>query len=188
MIKTVLTGMAAMMGISTGSMPSELVPNAASIYDFQMKNIDGKEVSLKKYEGKVILVVNVASKCGLTPQYEGLEALYEKYKSKGLVILGFPANDFLSQEPGTDAEIREFCTTKYKVTFPMFSKITVLGDNTHDLYRWLIEQSGDKNPIEWNFAKFIVDRTGTKVFRFSPKAKPQSEAVVKQIEALLEAK
>jgi glutathione peroxidase len=159
--------------------------------EFKMKGIDGKEVDLSKYKGKVVLIVNVASKCGLTPQYEALEALYEKYDDQGLVVLGFPANEFGHQEPGTDDEIAKFCSSKYDVKFPMFSKIVVKGEGIHPLYKFLT--SKDTNPkfaeeIKWNFEKFLVDRNGDVVARFAPKVAPQSPEVVKAIETQLEKK
>jgi glutathione peroxidase len=154
--------------------------------DFKMKAIDGKEVNLGDYKGNVVLIVNVASKCGLTPQYEGLEALYEKYGKDGLVVLGFPANEFGKQEPGTDVQISEFCTAKYGVKFPMFSKIVVKGDGQHPLYQFLTDE--DTNPkyagdISWNFEKFLVDRNGKVVARFAPRTTPDSAEVTKAIEA-----
>lgn len=187
-LKSAVTGIAALAGVSVGSMPAELVPVAKTIYEFQMNSIDKKPVKLDKYKGKVLIVVNVASKCGLTPQYEALEALYRKYKDKGLVVLGFPANDFGGQEPGTEEEIKTFCSTKYDVTFPMFAKVEVTGDNTVGIYRWLIEQSGDKSPIEWNFAKFVVGRDGKSVQRFGSRLKPTDEKFVAAVEAALAAK
>lgn len=156
-----------------------------SFYDFTMNSLEGKPVPLKEFKGKVVLVVNVASKCGLTPQYSGLEALYEKYKGKGLVVLGFPANQFMGQEPGTSEEIRKFCSTKYNVTFPMFSKIVVKGKDIHPLYQWLIDQSGRKDDIEWNFAKFLVNKQGQVVGRFAPTMKPTSNDIIAAIEAEL---
>lgn len=153
--------------------------------DFSMPNIDGKPTSFKAYKGKVVMVVNVASKCGLTPQYEGLEALYQKYKDMGFIVLGFPANDFNGQEPGTNAEIKQFCTGNYKVTFPMFSKITVVGKEKSPLYSWLIEQSGRADEIEWNFAKFLIHRDGKTVERFTPKTKPDDKAIVAAIDKAL---
>ena len=160
----------------------------APLYKFKMKDIDGKDVKLKKYKGDVLLVVNVASKCGYTPQYEGLEAVYEKYKTQGFEILGFPANNFGSQEPGTNTEIKEFCTSKYKVTFPMFAKISVKGDDIDPLYKFLT--SKETNPdfagdISWNFNKFLVDRKGNIVARFSSKDTPQSDKVTQAIEKYL---
>jgi glutathione peroxidase len=159
-----------------------------SIYDFTMKSIEGKDVPLGKYKGKVLLVVNVASQCGNTPQYEDLQALYRKYESRGLVVLGFPANNFGEQEPGTDGEIKEFCTSTYHVTFPMFSKISVKGADQHPLYRLLT--SRESNPdgagdVKWNFQKYLISREGTIIGTFAPKAKPMSEDVVAAIERAL---
>jgi glutathione peroxidase len=153
-----------------------------------MKSLDGKEVDLSTYKGKVVLIVNVASQCGLTPQYEGLEALYEKYGKDGLVILGFPANEFGKQEPGTDGEIAEFCSSNYGVKFPMFSKIVVKGAGSHPLYQFLTGQ--ETNPkfagdISWNFEKFLVDREGNVVARFAPRTAPDSADLVKSVEAEL---
>jgi glutathione peroxidase len=163
----------------------------SSVYDFKMKDIDGKDVKLKKYKGNVLLVVNVASKCGYTPQYEGLQAMYDKYKAQGFYVLGFPANNFGSQEPGTEKEIKEFCESKYKVTFPMFAKISVKGADQDPLYAYLT--SKETNPqfagdITWNFNKFLVDRKGNVVARFSSKDKPDSEAVTQAIEKYLATK
>ena len=160
----------------------------STLYDFKMDDIDGKPVELAKYKGKVVMVVNVASKCGLTPQYAGLEATYKKYKERGLVVLGFPANEFGGQEPGTNAEIKEFCTGKYSVTFPMFSKIVVKGEGIHPLYKWLLEQTDNKVDIEWNFAKFVVGKDGKVVARFHPKTAPADEALLAAIEKALAAK
>jgi len=142
-----------------------------SIYDFTMRSIDGGQVSLGKFKGKVVLVVNVASKCGFTPQYAGLEALYEKYKDKGFVIVGVPANNFMQQEPGTDEEIKKFCTNKYNVSFPMMSKVSVLGDDKTPLYVYLTGKDTDPQfagDIKWNFTKFLFDRSGKPVARFEP--------------------
>jgi len=162
---------------------------ASGPLDFTMKDIDGKDVDLAKtYKGKVVLMVNVASKCGLTPQYEELEKLYEGYKARGLVILGFPANEFGAQEPGTEKEIKEFCTSKYKVTFPMFSKIVVKGEGIHPLYKFLTEKETDPayaGVIQWNFTKFLVGRDGKLAARFEPKTTPSSKEVVAAIEAAL---
>jgi glutathione peroxidase len=148
----------------------------AGIYDFTMKSIDGTPVPLSSFKGKVVLVVNVASKCGYTPQYTGLEALYEKYKDKGLVIVGFPANNFMAQEPGTDAEIKTFCSTKYNVSFPMFSKISVKGEDKAELYKFLTDATANPTTggeIKWNFTKFMVDRNGKVVQRFEPAVTPE---------------
>lgn len=158
---------------------------AKTIYDFKMKDIDGKEVPLDKFKGKVLLVVNVASKCGFTPQYTALQSLYTKYHDQGFEILGFPANDFKGQEPGTNEEIKQFCTATYGVTFPMFSKITVLGDETNPLYKWLIASADRHDPIEWNFSKFLVDKEGHVIKRFTPKTTPESPEMISAVEMAL---
>lgn len=181
---TALTAAGLAAGIS-GAAPDD---KDKCVLDFKMKNIDGKEVDLSSYKGDVLLIVNVASKCGLTPQYEGLEALYEKYKDKGFKVLGFPANEFGKQEPGTDSEIKQFCTSNYNVTFPMFSKIVVKGDGIHPLYSYLTAVETDHvkpGPIAWNFAKFLVDRKGNVIARFDPKTTPDSDQVVKALETAL---
>jgi glutathione peroxidase len=152
-----------------------------TMYDLTMKSITGEDVQLADYKGKVGLVVNVASKCGLTPQYTGLEALHEAHKAEGFSVLAFPCNQFGAQEPGTDAEVCEFATTKYNATFPMFSKIEVNGDNEAELYHWLKAQSGDDSDIKWNFEKFLVDRDG-KVQRFAPTTTPEEmEAKIEEV-------
>ena len=160
--------------------------------DFKVKDIDGTEVDLAKYKGEVVLIVNTASFCGNTPQYKGLEALYEKYKEKGFAVLAFPANEFGAQEPGTDAEIKEFCTSKYHVTFPVFSKIKVKGDGIDPLYQYLTGKDTDANfagDVSWNFAKFLVNRKGEVVARFAPGDKPETDKVTSEVEkALAEAK
>ena len=173
-----------MMCVACGSLAAE----AKSIYDFTMKSIDGDPVSLKSYHGKVVLLVNVASKCGFTPQYAALEALYDKYKDRGLVIVGIPANNFMSQEPGTDAEIKTFCTNKYNVTFPMMSKVSVKGDDETPLYLFLTDKSANPQiggDIKWNFTKFLFDRDGKPVARFEPATKPDSPEVTSAIESTL---
>lgn len=159
-----------------------------SVYDFNMKDIDQRNVNLAQYKGKVLLIVNVASKCGFTPQYEGLQKVYTKYKDQGFVILGFPANNFHGQEPGTNAEIKEFCSTKYRVNFPLFSKISVKGNDIDPLYKFLTSKETDPEfggEITWNFNKFLVDKTGKIVARFDSKDTPESEKVVSAIEAAL---
>ena len=162
---------------------------AESIYDIPLKDIDGNNASLKPYQGKVLLIVNVASKCGFTPQYTALEALYQKYKDQGLVVLGFPCNQFAHQEPGTDLEIKQFCTSKYNVTFPMFDKIEVNGANRSPLYVLLAgKDSPFSGNIGWNFTKFVIGRDGKILNRFDSKVKPDSEEVTKAIEAALAAK
>ncbi len=159
-----------------------------SVYDFTMKDIDGKNVSLASYKGKVLLIVNVASHCGNTPQYKDIEALYEKYKDNGLVALGFPENDFMGQEPGTNAEIKTFCTSKYDVKFPMFSKISVKGKEIAPLYTYLTKK--DENgvldaPIQWNFQKFLIAKDGKVITTFAPKKQVTDPEVVAAIEKAL---
>jgi glutathione peroxidase len=163
----------------------------APALNFKMKGIDGKEVDLSKYQGKVVLIVNVASKCGNTPQYKGLQELYEKYGKDGFVILGVPANNFGKQEPGTNEEIAEFCSSKYHVTFPMLAKVSVKGEDKCPLYQFLT--SKETNPkfgdeIPWNFEKFLIGRNGEVVQRFNHRVKPETEKVVKAIEAELKKK
>src|SRR5580658_7460770 len=161
---------------------------AKSVYNFTLKSIDGPPVSLGSYRGKVLLLVNVASKCGFTPQYAGLEALYKKYKDRGLVIVGIPANNFAQQEPGTDAEIKTFCSNKYNVSFPMMSKVSVLGDDKAPLYVFLTDEKSDPKfagDIKWNFTKFLFDRNGNPVARFEPNVKPDSPEVIAAIEGAL---
>lgn len=159
--------------------------------DFSVKSIDGKDQKLADYKGKVVLMVNVASKCGFTPQYKSLEAVYEKYSEKGLVIIGFPANNFNHQEPGTDEEIKEFCSSKYDVKFPLMSKISVKGDDKAPLYQFLTsdKSNGDfGGEIGWNFTKFLVDRNGNVIGRFSSQTTPDSATVTDTIEKALAAK
>lgn len=150
-----------------------------------LKTIDGHDSTLADFKGKAVLIVNVASKCGNTPQYKGLEALYEKYKSSGLVVVGFPANNFGKQEPGTNAEIKEFCSTKYAVTFPMMAKVSVKGDDIHPLFAWLTEKSPLPGEITWNFGKFLLDKEGTLVARFDPEVEPLDSQVVSKVAAVL---
>lgn len=178
-----------------------------AIQDVPVKTIDGRETTLRDYDGKVLLVVNVASKCGLTPQYEGLESLYQTYRDRGLEVLGFPANDFRDQEPGTDQEIQAFCTTNFGVDFPMFSKITVTGEDQHPLYAALTQARPEAraNPgggmrerligygieptpepgVLWNFEKFLVGRDGRVMDRFSPDVTPQDPMIVEAVEKAL---
>lgn len=156
----------------------------ASVYDFKMNDIHGHEQRLADYKGRVLLLVNVASQCGLTPQYKGLQALFEKYKDRGLVVLGFPANDFGAQEPGSDAEISEFCESRFHVSFPMFSKISVKGDGMHPLYKYLTKESPQAGDIKWNFQKFLVDRQGQVIANIDPKTEPKD--LEAKIEALLD--
>jgi glutathione peroxidase len=158
----------------------------SSIYDFKVKKSNGQETSLSEYQGKVLLIVNTASKCGLTPQYEALETLYKKYKENGFVVLGFPCNQFGEQEPGTEKEIVEFCSLNYNVTFPLFSKIDVNGDNAHPLYIYLKKTAPGllgSESIKWNFTKFLVDHQGNIIDRIAPTTKP--EDIEDNIKALL---
>ena len=156
--------------------------------DFKATTIDGETVDLEDYEGKVVVVVNVASECGLTPQYAGLQAMYDQYKEKGFVVLAFPCNQFGSQEPGSEAEIKQFCSSKYHVNFPMFSKVDVNGDKAAPIYKYLT--SKDLPPVgtgkvSWNFEKFLIDREGNVIGRFSPRTTPKDPEFVKAIEAEL---
>ncbi len=163
-----------------------LAAQARSLQDIPLTDIDGKPTSLKAYEGKVLLVVNVASRCGLTKQYDALQALYDKYKDKGLVVLGFPCNDFGGQEPGTLEEIKEFCSSKYNVTFPMFSKISVKGADQHPLYKELTGEKGAfPGDVKWNFGKFLLDKKGKPIARFEPRTAPDDESIIKAIEEAL---
>lgn len=173
-----------------------------SIYEIPVKTIDGKDTNLGEYKGKTLLVVNVASKCGLTPQYEGLQKLYSEYKDKGVEVLGFPANNYLGQEPGTEDEIKDFCSTNYNVTFPMFSKLSTKGDDQHELYKYLTETKPDTDvndggleeklkgfgsvrstPSEvlWNFEKFLVSKDGEIVARFAPDVAPNDERLLAKL-------
>ncbi len=163
---------------------SPIVP----LYTFTMKTIDGKDKPLSQYKGSVVMLVNVASFCGYTPQYSDLEKLYETYKSKGFIILGFPANNFGSQEPGTNEEIKDFCDRNYQVKFDLFSKISVKGDDQHPLYRYLTKETDFKGDIGWNFTKFLVDRNGKVVARFSTKVTPMSKEVTQKIDELVAGK
>ena len=149
----------------------------------EMKSIDGKPVDLASYKGKVVLIVNVASRCGATPQYAGLQKLYEAHKDKGFVVLGFPANDFGAQEPGSDADIATFCTKDYGVTFPMFSKITVKGQGKAPLYKTLTESADPAGEVGWNFEKFLIGKDGRVVGRFKTRVAPDDAALVRAIEA-----
>jgi glutathione peroxidase len=183
-----LSGLLSLFGIGCAKVDPTTAPQMETIYGFTMKDIDGKDVPLKKFEGRVLLVVNVASKCGLTPQYDALEKLYTDHEKAGLTVLGFPANDFMGQEPGTDAEIKSFCTTKFNVTFPMFSKISVKGNERNELYTWMIARSGKLDEIEWNFAKFLIGRDGKVKKRFGPRTAPDAPEILEAIKAELAVK
>ena len=182
-ISSLLLTLLLMFAVST---PASASSDLASI---PLKDINGKSTSLKDYHGKVVLVVNVASRCGLTPQYKGLEATFRKYKDKGFVILGFPCNDFAGQEPGSNEEIKQFCTGKYDVTFPLFDKLHVKGADQHPLYAALTGKDAQfPGDVKWNFGKFLLGRDGKVVQRFEPKTTPDADEVAKAIEAALAAK
>lgn len=159
---------------------------AASVHEFTLPNIDGSEQSLSAYRGKVLLLVNVASRCGLTPQYKGLEALYQQFQARGFEVLGFPANNFAGQEPGTNAEIKQFCALRYDVKFPLFGKISVKGADQHPLYQHLTKESPFPGDVEWNFGKFLVGKDGKVIARFSPQTDPESPEIQQAITRALE--
>lgn len=158
-----------------------------SFYEFKVKNIDDEEVALEEYKGKVLLVVNTASQCGYTPQYEGLQEIYEKYKDQGLVVMGFPANNFNGQEPGSNEEIKQFCTLNYSVKFPMFSKVSVKGEDQAELFKYLTTQENQDftGEIKWNFEKFLITRNGNLSRRFRSNVTPESKEITSAIEAEL---
>lgn len=165
-----------------------VAPSSNSIHQFTMTSLEGEDVSLEKFKGKVLLIVNVASKCGLTPQYEDLQKLYDERNADGLEILGFPANNFAGQEPGTKSEIKEFCTKNYGVTFPMFSKISVKGNDTHPLYQFLTEKEKNgvmDSKVKWNFQKYLLDKDGNLVAMIPPSQSVLSSEVQSQIDELL---
>lgn len=189
LVAVALGASAIFMATSASTVKKDM--NIQSFYEIDVIDIDGNTVNLGAYKDNVVMFVNTASQCGYTPQYEGLQAIYDKYKDRGFVILGFPANNFGGQEPGSNEEIKDFCTTRYKVTFPMFAKISVKGDDQHKLYEYLT--SKEANPdfageITWNFNKFLAGHDGAIIHRFSSKETPQSKAVTDAIEALLVAK
>jgi glutathione peroxidase len=172
--------------LTAAKTPGKVTEIPDSFKNIVVKDMNGKEVKLSDYEGKVLLIVNVASRCGYTPQYKELEAIYEKYKDKGLEILGFPCNDFGGQEPGTNEEIKQFCTLNYNVSFKLFDKIKVLGDEKSPLYSFLINNPAvEKGDVKWNFEKFLIDKKGNPVVRFRSKVKPDSDEMIKAIEAQL---
>jgi glutathione peroxidase len=199
-----LAGLFATIGLIAGVGSSELLePGPAQakqegavlmaaqtpmVYDFTLNDIDGKPISLDQFRGKVLLLVNTASFCGNTPQYTDLEKMYEQYREKGLEILAFPANNFGQQEPGTNEEIKAFCHTKYSLSFPLFSKISVKGNDKHPLYRYLTEQSPFPGEVEWNFQKYLVDRSGKIVARYHHRTKPLAPEVVQDVERVLAAR
>jgi glutathione peroxidase len=163
----------------------QMTTSPSNIYDFTLNDIDGKPVSLSRYRGKTLLLVNTASFCGNTPQYTDLQTMYERYRSKGFEVLAFPANNFGQQEPGTDAEIKGFCLTKYSLSFPLFSKISVKGSDKHPLYRYLTEKSAFPGEVEWNFQKYLVDPNGVVVARYHHRMKPLADEIVRDIEQTL---
>lgn len=184
----VVGGVVVLAGLAFALLPRQTTPVRESeegVHAFSAKDIDGKTVKLSQFKGKALVIVNVASRCGLTRQYEALEQLFREHQDEGLVVLGFPANQFAGQEPGTEAEIKEFCQTKFGVTFPMFSKIEVKGPGAHPLYQYLVGATENKNDIEWNFAKFVVGRDGKVVGRFSPQTLPSDPKFMAAVEAAL---
>ncbi len=183
-----LLAVAALFSATVVAADKKASEETPTVLNFTMEGLDGKPVDLKKYEGKVVLFVNVASRCGNTPQYEGLQALHEKYKDQGLAVVGVPCNQFGKQEPGTSEQIAAFCSTKYGVTFDMLSKVDVNGENACDLYKLLTSEQVGKataGNIKWNFEKFLVGRDGKVAGRFAPKTGPQSPEVISAIEAEL---
>ena len=186
-----LIAVAGGMALAAAGPPLAAAGPAKSALDFSMKGIDGQDMHLRQFQGQVLLLVNTASKCGFTPQFKALEEVYKRYKDQGLVILGFPANNFLGQEPGTDEQIKEFCLINYGVSFPMFSKISVRGKDIHPLYKFLVDKETDPGfagKIPWNFTKFLVDRKGNVVARFEPKRVPDDPLVTAAIEKALQEK
>jgi glutathione peroxidase len=172
--------------IATLLIMSALALEAAPIHSIPLVDIQGKPTSLKKYQGKVLLIVNVASKCGFTEQYAGLESLYQQYQDKGLVVLGFPCNQFFGQEPASNAEIAQFCSGRYDVTFPMFAKLDVKGKNQHPLFAYLTGKELPKpGKVSWNFNKFVISRNGQLIQQFGSMAKPQSKSMIAAIEQAL---
>jgi glutathione peroxidase len=174
--------------VATGAAAKRKPPggkHVTDVYAFHVKTIDGVDRSLADFKGKTLLIVNTASECGNTPQYEGLETLYEKYRARGFEVLAFPANDFGKQEPGTNAEIKTFCSTKYRTTFPLFAKISVKGDRMAPLYRYLTHDSGFAGDIDWNFAKFLIGPDGKVAARYESEIEPLAPEITGRIESLL---
>lgn len=167
--------------------PSRAGAAMVPLYGFRLPDIDGRPVDLKTFKGKVLLIVNTASMCGNTPQYTDLQEMYERYQERGFEILAFPANDFGQQEPGTNQEIKGFCQTKYSVSFPLFSKISVVGKDKHPLYRYLTEQSAFPGRVAWNFQKYLVDRSGNVIGKYDPGMNPLSPAILTDVEKALAA-
>lgn len=161
--------------------------NGETVYEFKLNLIDGKEVEMSEFKGKVLLIVNTASECGFTPQYNGLQAIYDKYKDRGFYVLGFPANNFGGQEPGTNEEIQEFCRVNFGVNFPLFSRISVKGEQIHPFFEYLVNTENEDftGEIGWNFEKFLVDRNGNLLRRFKSSVKPESQDITRAIEQML---
>ncbi len=183
---TVSAALVAAMFFTFTGLTMTAIAGETTIYDFTVKSLDGKDVSLARYKGKVLLIVNVASRCGYTPQYKELEELYTKYKDRGFVVLGFPANNFGGQEPGTDEEIAEFCERNYGVTFAMFSKISVKGEDQHPLYRYITTSEPVAGEVRWNFQKYLVGRDGALLEKYASSVKPLSGDLVSAVELALE--
>ena len=186
-MKTLLFLLFSLITLNIGQPTETMSTDQNTLYDYVIEDIDGNKVPLDAYKGKVLLIVNVASKCGYTPQYEGLQNIYEAYNDKGLVVLGFPANNFMGQEPGTEEDIKQFCTLNYGVTFPMSSKVSVLGSDQDPLFSYLTTQSNQdfEGGIRWNFEKFLIDKEGKLQRRFRSGVEPESQEITKAIEALL---
>ena len=162
-----------------------VISEEKDVYSFTLNDIDGKSVNLGQFKGRALLIVNTASRCGYTPQYKSLEALYDRYKDRGLVVLGFPANNFMGQEPGSNEEIKKFCSLKFKVTFPMFSKISVSGNDIHPLYQYLTSRPSMEGPISWNFNKFLIAPKGNVVARYDSSVDPLSQEITSTLEKVL---
>ena len=184
-ILLLVIGIAVMLGRRAGAQEANM---DKSVHDLTVETIDGKQKSLADYKGKALLIVNTASKCGFTPQYKGLEALYEAYKDKGFEVLAFPANDFMGQEPGSNEEIKQFCELKFKTTFPLFAKISVRGKDIHPLYAYLTKDSGFAGGITWNFNKFLVGPDGKVAARFGSKTDPQDPQIIDALKKVLPTK
>jgi glutathione peroxidase len=190
-VAVMATVAAAMLFLAKANISPVEKGKGKSVYDFTMKDAGGRDVKLEQFRGKVVMLVNVASKCGYTPQYDGLQKIYEQYKDRGFVILGFPANNFGAQEPGTNDEIVEFCRINYGVKFPIFSKISVKGEDKHPLYKYLTERETNPNfsgEIKWNFNKFLIGRDGKIIARFESADKPEDAKVTGAIEQALQTK
>lgn len=183
-ILAMLAGFATLGGVAGAASK----PTMHTLYDFKVKRADGHEAALSAYKGKVVLLVNTASRCGFTPQYQALEAIHRQFGARGFTVLAFPANDFMGQEPGSDQEIQKFCTDKYATTFPVFAKISVRGSAMPPLYAWLTKDTGFAGDIPWNFTKFLIGPDGRVVARFNPMTKPDAPEVTSAIEKLLAAK